>query len=79
MDGVLANFILMLVASSVAGCVAIIGGVSSCMLKSRCTNIKSPCLSCEREPLDDDNPVYQTPPVTTPVTTPVTQPPVNGL
>jgi hypothetical protein len=71
MDGVLANFILMLVASSVAGCVAIIGGVSSCMLKSRCTNIKNPCLSCEREPLDDENPAYNTP-----INQPVTQTPV---
>ena len=61
MEGVLANFIIMIVASGVGGIVAIIGGVSSCMLKSRCTNIKSPCLSCEREPLDDDNDVYQTP------------------
>ena len=43
MDGILANFIIMMVASS-AGCiVAIIGGVSTCMLKSRCTHIKSPC------------------------------------
>ena len=79
MDGVLANFILMLVASSVARCVAIIGGISTCMMKSRCTNIKSPCLSCSRDVLNDDNPVYQTPPVTIHVTTPVTQPPVNGL
>jgi len=66
MHGVLANFILMLVASSVAGCVAVIGGISSSMMKSRCTNIKSPCLSCEREPLDDDNPVYQVTPRTEP-------------
>jgi len=67
MDGVLANFIIMLVASGVAGVVAIIGGVSSCMLKSRCTNIKSPCLSCEREPLDEENAVYNTPVTQTPV------------
>jgi len=74
MDGVLANFIIMLVASGVAGVVAIIGGVSSCMLKSRCTNVKSPCLSCEREPLDDENPVYNTP-----INQPVTQTPLNRL
>ena len=61
MDSNMINSLVMLVGASVAGCVAIIGGISSCMLKSRCTNIKSPCLSCEREPLDDDNAVYQTP------------------
>ena len=61
MDGVLANFIIMMVASTAAACVGIIGGISSCMLKSRCTNIKSPCLSCDREVMDEDNPVYNTP------------------
>ena len=61
MDSNMIKSLVMLVGASVAGCVAIIGGISSCMLKSRCTNIKSPCLSCEREPLDDDNAVYQTP------------------
>ena len=71
MDGVLASCIIMLVASSVGGCVAIIGGVSSCMMKSRCTHINSPCISCSRDVIDEDNPVYQIPPVT--------QPPVNRL
>jgi len=69
MDGVLADFITMMVASSVAGVVAVNGGVSSCMLKSRCTHINSPCLSCSRDVLNEDNPAYQSPPVTTPVTT----------
>ena len=64
MDSVLANFIIMISASCIGGIVAIIGGVSTCMTKSRCTNIKSPCLSCERDPLDDDNPVYQNSPIT---------------
>ena len=58
MDGVLANFLIMVIASSV---VAIIGGVSSCMMKSRCTHIESPCLSCDRDVIDEDNPVYNTP------------------
>jgi len=61
MDSNMINSLVMLVGASVAGLVAVIGGISSCMLKSRCTNIKSPCLSCEREPLGDDNAVYQTP------------------
>ena len=58
MDPVLSNFIIMCIASSVGGLTALIGAFSACFLKSRCTNIKSPCLSCDREPLDGDNPVY---------------------
>jgi hypothetical protein len=67
MDGVLANFIPTRVASSLGVCVAIIGGVYSCMLKGRCTRIDSPCISCDREVLDGDNPVYNTPPIPTTV------------
>ena len=66
MDSVLANFIIMVIGASVGGCAAIIGATSACFMKSRCTSISSPCISCEREPLADDNPVYQQtmPPVT---------------
>ena len=67
MDGVLANFMIMVIASSVGGVVAIIGGVSSCMMKSRCTHIESPCLSCDRDVIDEDNDVYNTPITQTPV------------
>jgi hypothetical protein len=70
MNGVLANFLIMVIASSVGGVVAIIGGISSCMMKICCTHIESPCLSCDREVIDEDNPVYNTP---------VNQPPVNTL
>jgi hypothetical protein len=63
MEAVLANFILMLVGASVGGLVAVIGGISTCMMKSRCTNIESPCLSCQRDPIEDDNEAYsETPP-----------------
>ena len=58
MDPVIANFILMIVAAGVGGVVAVMTGVSTCMMKSRCTTINSPCMSCERQPLDGDNPVY---------------------
>jgi hypothetical protein len=61
MDDVLANVIIMDVASSVGGCLAVIGGVFSCMLKSRCTRIDSSCISCDREVTDEGNQVYQTP------------------
>ena len=67
MDGTLANFIIMVLGASVGGVVAIIGGVSSCMLKSRCTNITSPCLSCDRDVIDEENSVYNTQVTQTPV------------
>ena len=67
MDGILANFIIMIVASSAGAVVAIISGVSSCMMKSRCTNITSPCLSCDSDVIDEDNDVYNTPVNPTPV------------
>jgi len=70
MNGVLANFLIIVIASSVGGVVAIIGGVSSCMMKSRCTHIESPCLSCDRDVIDEDNDVYNQS---------VNQPPVNRL
>ena len=67
MDGTMANFIVMMVGGVTAAVVAIIGGVSSCMLKSRCTNITSPCLSCDRNVIDEDNDVYNLPVTQTPV------------
>ena len=33
----------------------IIGLLLSTCIKSRCTNIKTPCLSCERTPIDLDD------------------------
>ena len=62
MDAVLSNFIIMVIGASLGAVVGIVGAVSSCMLKSRCTNIKSPCMSCERDPLDSDNHVYNNEP-----------------
>ena len=61
MDSNMVNSLVMLVGASVAGVVAIVGSISSCMMKSRCTNINSPCLSCDREVIDEDNQVYNTP------------------
>jgi len=60
------NSLVMLVGASVAGVVAIIGGISSCMMKSRCTHIESPCLSCDRNVIDEDTDVYQVTPRTEP-------------
>ena len=61
MDSNMVNSLVMLVGASVAGVVAIVGSISSCMMKSRCSTIKSPCLSCDRDVIDEDNPVYNTP------------------
>lgn len=38
--------------------IGIISALSKCMVKSRCTNIKSPCVSCDREPISADSEVY---------------------
>ena len=67
MDSNMVNSLVMLVGASVAGVVAIVGSISSCMMKSRCTNINSPCLSCARDVIDEDNDVYNTPITQTPV------------
>ena len=67
MDSNMVNSLVMLVGASVAGVVAIVGSISSCMMKSRCTNINSPCLSCDRDVIDEDNDVYNTPITQTPV------------
>ena len=45
------GFLLTIVAT-VSGIIGLL--LSTCM-KSRCTNIKTPCLSCERTPLDPDD------------------------
>ena len=34
---------------------ALLGVIMSYCLKSRCTNIKTPCLSCDRVPLNPDD------------------------
>jgi hypothetical protein len=68
MDGTLANFIVMMVGGGTGAVVAIITGISTCMMKSRCTHITSPCLSCDRDVIDEENSVYNTPVNPTPVT-----------
>ena len=57
-DPIEANFILTLVGVAVGAIVSLIGAFSKCMLKSRCVNIKTPCISCEREVISEDNEVY---------------------
>jgi len=63
MDSTEANYKITLYGLIFGSVVSIIGALSKCFLKSRCTNIKSasPCLvlSCDREVLDDTNSVYE--------------------
>lgn len=43
------------VLTAVGSLSALLGVVFSYCLKSRCTNIKTPCLSCDRVPLEPDD------------------------
>jgi len=70
MNPVLSNFIIMCIASSVGGITALIGAFSSCCIKSRCTHIKSGCIECDRNVVDEDNPMY---------IQPVPAPPLNRV
>lgn len=58
MDSVKANFLLTFYGLIFGSIVSIIGALSKCFLKSRCTNIKTPCVSCDRDVLSDANSVY---------------------
>jgi len=61
MNAVLSNFIIMCIASSVGGITALIGAFSSCCIRSRCTHIKSGCIECDRNVVDEDNAMYNQP------------------
>jgi len=61
MDPVLSNFIIMCIASSVGGLTALIGAFSACCIKSRCTHIKSGCIECDRNVVDESNEMYTQP------------------
>ena len=58
MDSTEANYKITLYGLVFASVVSIIGAFSKCFLKSRCKNVQSPCLSCDRDVLDEDNSVY---------------------
>lgn len=53
MDPTFSNFILNIVGIGIGGLIAVIGAFSKCFKSSRCTNIKTPCLSCDREVLNE--------------------------
>jgi hypothetical protein len=58
-DPITSNFIINMTGIGVGSCIAVIAAFSKCFLKSRCTNIKSPCMSCDRDVLSVDSEVYR--------------------
>ena len=59
MDSVKANYNLTLYGLIFGSVVSIIAAFSKCFLKSRCSKINTPCISCDRDVLDDSNSVYE--------------------
>lgn len=53
MDPTFSNFILNIVGIGIGGFIAIVGAFSKCFRSSRCTTIKTPCFSCDRQVLDE--------------------------
>ena len=58
MDSIEANYKITLYSLIFASVVSILGALSKCFLKSRCKNVQTPCLSCDRDVLDETNSVY---------------------
>ena len=61
-DPITSNFVINMTGITVGSLIAIITSLSACFLKSRCTNIKCLCISCDRDVLDADNEIYNEPP-----------------
>lgn len=61
MDPVTSNFILTIVGIGVGSIVTLIGAISKCMMKSRCTQIECCCSKCTRDVLSEDNEMYHEP------------------
>jgi len=59
MDSTEANYKITLYGLIFGSVVSIIAAFSKCFLKSRCKNVQSPCLSCDRDVLDETNSVYE--------------------
>lgn len=57
-DPITSNFVLTLVGIGVGSLISLIAACSKCMLKSRCTNIKTPCIQCDRDVINENNSVY---------------------
>ena len=59
MDSTEANYKLTLYGLILGSVVSSLGALSKCFLKSRCTSIKTPCVSIDRNVLDETNSVYE--------------------
>ena len=53
MDPITSNVIINITGIAVGSIVAIISAFSVCFLKSRCTTINTPCISCDRDVLQN--------------------------
>ena len=53
MDPITSNVIIDITGIAVGSIVAIISAFSACFLKSHCTTINTPCISCERDVLQN--------------------------
>jgi len=60
-DAELTNFVIAVSTLTTAFILSLVGAVSKCMTKSRCSNIRCGCLSCDREVLSENNSIYDTP------------------
>ena len=58
MDAIMSNFILTIIGMGVGSIVTLIGAFGKCFLKSRCTNIKCCCLSCDRDLMPVESDIY---------------------
>lgn len=54
-DPITSSFVVQMVGIGIGGLIAIIAAFSSCFMKSRCTNISTPCMSCDRTVLEVDS------------------------
>lgn len=55
------NFVIAVSTITTGFVLAFVGVISKCMLRSRCTNIKCCCMSCDRDVLDENNSIYDSP------------------
>ncbi len=57
----LTNFVIAVSTLTTGFVLSLVAAISKCMTRSRCSNIKCGCLSCDREVLSENNSIYDTP------------------
>ena len=57
----LTNFVIAVSSLTTGFIITLVSVISRCMVKSRCTNIKCCCVSCDRDVIDENNSIYNTP------------------